>query len=140
MNKTSMIKGAVLAAGHSLITLLWIALEWKADLPLIYLFSLFFPLIYIITIIIVCSADSYKKQITSCLIYVISGLTFNIIILFSNIVNIIFRNLFPGDEMWAGDGFMIMAIYMETAVSAIIGIILLFIISTIRFKIKKKEG
>ncbi|MCH5210473.1 MAG: hypothetical protein J1F01_05855 [Oscillospiraceae bacterium] len=136
MDKTSILKGAILAAGHSLITLLWITLQWKLNLSIIFYL---FPLIYIITIIIVCSADSYSKQTASCLTYVISGFIFNTIILFSGIINTIFHKLFPGDEMWAGDGFMLMVIHMETAVAAIIGIILLFAISAIRFKIKKKE-
>lgn len=142
MYAKSIIKGIALSAAHNVMNLLMNIFVWlTADVYQFGNFIFYFlcPLIYILSIIVCFYADTYKKQTLSCLIYLISGFIIAVLIDTLGIYRCAYQALFPGMEMAAVGGLVMIILMIILIVSALLGIGLLFIVRAVRFKMRERN-
>lgn len=134
----SIIRGAIIAIIIFVLNKLFIAAEWALNTYQILWICYHIALIAVIGFGI--RGRAMKYYWVSLISFIVISIFIGIVAIIINIDNCIFTIIFGSDnEMWAGDGFMLMVIFMSTMIFSAIGMVISLILTLIYQKRGKSK-
>ena len=128
--KISVMRGAVTAIIIFVLNKLFIAAAWDLNTSDILWICYYIALIVVIGFGI--RGRIMKYYWVSLISFIVVSVLIGIAALIINIDKCIFETIFGSvDKMWAGDGFMLMVVFMSTLICSAIGMVISFILTLI---------